>query len=88
MLNSGPFTLLAANSYITTHAQNYLSALYSAPGGGYFTSNASWFDAPTGHGQDQMPIPPVPEPASLLLLGTGLAWAGLQSRRRRGAVTA
>jgi PEP-CTERM motif len=82
-LNSGPFTLLSANGYITTHAQDYLSALYSAPGGGYFTSTASWLDAPAGYGQDQMPIPPaVPEPASLVLLGGGLICIGARLRRR------
>ena len=80
-LNSGPFTV-TANSYVTTKAGQYLTALYSAPGGPgtYYTSTALWLDATDGS-QGQMPIPSVPEPASLLLLGSGLFWAAAKTRR-------
>jgi len=82
-LNSGPFTLISASGAITQEAQNYLTSLYGAPGGGYYTAAASWFDSPSGHGQDQMPIAPVPEPGSLVLLGSTLAaWAAVRFRRR------
>jgi hypothetical protein len=81
VLNSGPFLLLSNDTGITTKAQYFLSALYSAPVGGYYTSSASWLDAPGGHGQDQMPIP-TPEPASLVLLGTGLLTAARRLGRR------
>jgi len=81
-LNSGPFKLLSANSYITTHAQSYLSALYSAPGGGYYSSSALFLDAPAGYGQDQMPIPTIPEPATLLLFGGGIGCLVARIRRR------
>jgi len=81
-LNSGPFKLLSANSYITTHAQSYLSALYSAPGGGYYSSSALFLDAPAGYGQDQMPIPTIPEPSTLLLFGGGIGCLVARIRRR------
>jgi hypothetical protein len=86
VLNSGPFALLSADSTITQEAQTYLSALYSAPGGGYYTSTASWLDAPNGQGQDQMPPTPTPEPGSLVFLAMGLPGVFALTRRRAGRV--
>ncbi len=76
-LNSGAFKLLWASPDVWNKANGYLSALFT---GGPQLSTATWFDAQPGAGQDQMIPSPVPEPASLLLLTTGLAWAGIRRR--------
>jgi hypothetical protein len=41
------------------------------------------FSFGTAPGQDATGNPPVPEPASILLLGTGLSWLVLRHRNRR-----
>lgn len=79
-LTSGPFKLYTTGD-VATQAQTYLDALYTGPGG-YNTSTATWLDAATGFGQDQI-INNLPEPASLLLFGSGLAALAARSRRRR-----
>jgi hypothetical protein len=77
-LNSGDFKLLGPHGDVWNKAQGYLTALF-APGGPQ-SSTSTWFDALPGAGQDQMVPSAVPEPTSLLLVATGLAWAGIRRR--------
>jgi hypothetical protein len=76
-LSSGMFSVVGPQP-VLNQASVYLTDLYAGPGG-YYTSQATWFD--TANGQDQIGIA-VPEPASLSLLGFGILALG--SRRRRG----
>ena len=87
-LSTGSFTLITDDSAYTgaAHAQliydqanTYLSQLFSAPGGGYYTSVALWLDAAGANGgQDQIATP---EPSSMALLGLGTLF-GIFRRRQ------
>ena len=77
----GAFRLITTGA-VAAKATTYLTALYSGPGGTYNKSRATWLDATSGSGQDQLVAMPAPEPASLLLCGIGLAALARQLRRR------
>jgi hypothetical protein len=75
-LSGGSFYVVGSPQ-IAAEAQSYLNALFSGPGG-FHTSSTLWLDASSG--QDQMTLTPAPEPASLLLCGSGMI---LFARRMR-----
>ena len=79
-ITGGPFELNTTGG-VATQAQMYLDALFADP---THRSAALWLDSPAGRGQDQLTMSPVPEPGTLLLLGSGLAlaWRARANRRR------
>jgi len=76
-LTEGPFRLNSGGP-VATLAPSLLNTVFTGPAG-VQTANAAWLD--TTAGQDQMI--PTPEPATFILMGTGLIAAWRIARRKR-----
>lgn len=70
---------LVTTGAIYDRTRFYLDDLYS--GGTYHTGTATWLD--TSDGQDQVVLTPTPEPASLTLFGSALAYTAARRRKRK-----
>ena len=77
-LAGGVFKLVTTGA-IYDKTKFYLDDLYS--GGTYHTGTATWLD--TNYGQDQVVLTPTPEPASLTLFGSALAYMAARRRKRK-----
>ena len=79
-LSGGSF-ILNTNGDIRTQANAYLTALYGAGNGGYFTSTATILETISPNpGQDQI-VARVSEPSTLLLMGVALIVFAKRTRR-------
>lgn len=93
--NQGPFTNIAANHPETGFYLSYLTSTYCESNGGYYAFNLNTNGGQVGdgagglnyfmilHDGDVGNTSPVPEPATMLLFGTGIAGLIGAARRKR-----
>jgi hypothetical protein len=77
----GGFRVTSASTAVWDLADDFLDAVEGQ--GTNLNANAVWLDSVLSTGQDQMTRRAVPEPGTLVLLGSALAWLAVRRRSSR-----